>query len=134
MEWPERITADPEILAGKPVIQGTGLTVEFILELLASGQTEAEVLYSYPGLTRQDILACVAFGANAAKQVDAKRKARFVHWQDGQMWLGYLEEFPDYMTQGESIEELEENLRDLHRDLTSGEIPGVRRVAELSLG
>ena len=50
------------------------------------------------------------------------------------MWLGFLEDFPDYLTQGESLAELEENLRDLYRDLTSGEIPGVRRVAELSLG
>ena len=50
------------------------------------------------------------------------------------MWLGYLEEFPDYMTQGESLAELEDNLRDLYRDLTSGEIPGIRRVAELSIG
>jgi hypothetical protein len=48
------------------------------------------------------------------------------------MWLGYFEEFPDYMTQGESLEELEENLRDLHRDLTSGKIPGIRRVAAVS--
>jgi hypothetical protein len=59
---------------------------------------------------------------------------RFVHWQDGQTWLGFLEEFPDYMTQGESLAELQENLRDLYRDLTSGQIPGVRRVAELSIG
>lgn len=50
------------------------------------------------------------------------------------MWLGYLEEFPDYLTQGESLKELEENLLDLYRDLTSGEIPGIRRVAELSIG
>jgi hypothetical protein len=60
--------------------------------------------------------------------------ARYVQWQDGKMWLGYLEEYPDYLTQGESVAELEENLRDLYRDLTSGEIPGVRRVAELSVG
>lgn len=60
--------------------------------------------------------------------------ARYVHWQDGEMWLGYLEEYPDYMTQGESLSELEENLRDLYRDITSGEIPGVRRVAELVVG
>jgi hypothetical protein len=60
--------------------------------------------------------------------------ARYVHWQDDQMWLGYLEEFPDYITQGESLTELEENLRDLYRDLTSGVIPGIRRVAELSIG
>ena len=51
--------------------------------------------------------------------------ARYVHWQDGEMWLGYLDEFPDYMTQGESLAELEENLRDLYRDLTSGEISGI---------
>ena len=50
------------------------------------------------------------------------------------MWIGYLEEFPDYLTQGESLAELEELLRDLYRDLTSGAIPGVRRVAELSVG
>ena len=50
------------------------------------------------------------------------------------MWLGYFEDFPDYLTQGETVAELEENLRDLYRDLISGEIPGVRKVAELSFG
>ena len=62
------------------------------------------------------------------------RIARYVHWQDGNVWLGYFEEFPDYPTQGGSLGELEENLRDLYRDLTSGEIPGIRRVAELLVG
>ena len=60
--------------------------------------------------------------------------ARYVYWQDGVHWLGYFEEYPDYQTQGESVEELQENLRDLFRDLTSGEIPGVRRAAELPVG
>jgi len=60
--------------------------------------------------------------------------ARYVHWQDGDMWLGYFEEFPDYMTQGETLAELRENLLDLHRDLNSGEISGIRRVAELTIG
>ena len=50
------------------------------------------------------------------------------------MWLGYLEEFPDYWTQGQTVEDLQENLPDLYRDLTSGEIPGIRRVAEMSVG
>ena len=58
---------------------------------------------------------------------------RYVHWQDGELWLGYFEDFPDYWTQGESLVELEENLRDIYVDVTSGEIPGIRRVAELSL-
>jgi hypothetical protein len=57
----------------------------------------------------------------------------YVHWQDGDMWLGYLEEFPDYMTQGVSLEELEENLRDIYDDFSSGKIPCVRRRAELQI-
>jgi hypothetical protein len=57
--------------------------------------------------------------------------AHCVRWQDGGMWLGYCEQYPDYLTQGESLSELEDNLRDLYRDLRSGEIPGVRSVAEL---
>jgi len=59
--------------------------------------------------------------------------AKYVYWQDQDHWLGYFKEYPDYMTQGESLENLQENLKDLCRDITSGEIPGVRRVAELSL-
>ena len=47
------------------------------------------------------------------------------------MWLGYFEEFPEYLTQGESLGELPENLRDVYRDLTGGETAGIRRVAEL---
>jgi len=49
------------------------------------------------------------------------------------MWLGYLEDYPAYMTQGESLDELQENLKDIHNDLTGGHIPGVRKVAELNL-
>lgn len=58
---------------------------------------------------------------------------KYVYWQDEGMWLGYLQNYPDYMTQGESLEELQENLKDLYKDLTSGEIPGVRKVAELTI-
>ena len=49
------------------------------------------------------------------------------------MWLGCIEEFPDYMTQGETLEELQENLKDIYEDLTGGKILGVRRVAELQI-
>ncbi len=42
---------------------------------------------------------------------------RYIYWQDEDMWLGHLEEFPDYMTQGEDLDELQENLRDLYREL-----------------
>jgi predicted RNase H-like HicB family nuclease len=58
---------------------------------------------------------------------------KYIYWQDGDMWLGYLDEFPDYMTQGATQEELQENLRDIYEELTSGRIPGVRRVAELQV-
>jgi hypothetical protein len=58
---------------------------------------------------------------------------RYIYWQDDDIWLGYLEEYPDYMTQGETLAELQENLRDIYYDLTSGEIPGVRRASVLQL-
>ncbi|MCD6219191.1 type II toxin-antitoxin system HicB family antitoxin [Candidatus Calescamantes bacterium] len=60
-------------------------------------------------------------------------RIKFVYWQDGEWWLGYLEEYPDYITQGESFEELKENLKDLYKDLSSGVIPCVRKVAELEV-
>ncbi len=58
---------------------------------------------------------------------------RYIHWQDGDMWLGYLEDYPDYMTQGESVEELQENLKDLYEDFTGGHVSGVRKVAEFRI-
>jgi predicted RNase H-like HicB family nuclease len=56
---------------------------------------------------------------------------RYVYWQDGQFRLGYIEEFPDYLTQGESLEDLREHLGDLYAELSGGHIPAVRKVAEL---
>ena len=58
---------------------------------------------------------------------------KYIYWQDGDMWLGFLTEYPDYWTQGETREELEENLMDIHNELTSGTIPCVRRVGELQV-
>jgi predicted RNase H-like HicB family nuclease len=60
-------------------------------------------------------------------------RMKYIYWQDEGMWLGYLEEYPDYMTQGESIEELQDNLKDIYKELTSGTIPHVRKVAELQV-
>ncbi|MBI3599901.1 MAG: type II toxin-antitoxin system HicB family antitoxin [Nitrospinae bacterium] len=58
---------------------------------------------------------------------------KYVYWQDGDMWIGHLEEYPDYMSQGETLEELKENLKDIYKDLTSGAIPCVRKIAELEI-
>ena len=71
MPWSERIVVDPEILAGKPVIRGTRLAVEFILELLASGQSEQEILANYPGVTHEDILACLSYASYLAHEYKA---------------------------------------------------------------
>ena len=65
--------------------------------------------------------------------INIMKTIRYMHWQDEDMWLGYLEDYPDYMTQGETLEELQENLKDLYDDLTGGHIPGVRKVAELQV-
>ncbi len=67
----ERITVDTEVLAGKPVIRGTRIAVELILELLASGQSESEILASYPGLTHDDVLACLSYASHLAHEYKA---------------------------------------------------------------
>ena len=61
------------------------------------------------------------------------RSLGFTFWQDGEMWLGYLDDYPDYMTQGTSFEDLKEHLLDLYSDLSSGAIPAVRQHAELEV-
>lgn len=55
------------------------------------------------------------------------------HWQDGNDWIGYLDEFPDYLTQGSSFDDLKEHLADLYQKLSFGVIPFVRRRAKLEL-
>jgi hypothetical protein len=58
---------------------------------------------------------------------------KYIYWQDDDAWLGYLEEYPDYWTQGETLDDLIEHLKDLFLDVSSGKIPGIRRVAELTV-
>jgi uncharacterized protein (DUF433 family) len=67
MTWKDRIILDPAILVGKPVVKGTRLAVEFIIELLAQGWTEADVLKNYPGLTHEDVQACLAYASEVLK-------------------------------------------------------------------
>ncbi len=56
---------------------------------------------------------------------------RMIYWEQDGAWLGYIEDYPDYWTQGESLDGLREHLRDLYLDLTSGELPGIRKADEL---
>ncbi len=67
MAMPERIVVDPNILVGKPVVKGTRLAVEFIIDLLAQGWSEADVLRNYSSLTHADILACLAYASHRLK-------------------------------------------------------------------
>lgn len=61
------------------------------------------------------------------------RSVKYTVWQDGEFFLGYLNEYPDYWTQGYSKDELQENLKDLLHDLESGEIPFSRKVEEMAV-
>ncbi len=58
---------------------------------------------------------------------------KVVVWEDDGAWLGYLQDYPDYWTQGETREDLREHLKDLYADVTSGTIPGIRKVEELEV-
>jgi len=59
--------------------------------------------------------------------------AKIVYWEEEGSWIGYLEEFPDYWAQGDTPEDLKSHLCDLYKDLTSDELPGIRRVAHIAV-
>jgi uncharacterized protein (DUF433 family) len=61
MNWQDRIVLDPSVLVGKPVIKGTRIAVEFIIDLLAQGWSYEEIFRNYPGLNHDDIQACLAY-------------------------------------------------------------------------
>ncbi|MDF5718856.1 MAG: DUF433 domain-containing protein [Rhizonema sp. NSF051] len=67
MDWQSRITIDPNVLVGKPIIKGTRLAVEFIIDLLAEGWTTEEILRNYPGIAREDIQACLGYASATLK-------------------------------------------------------------------
>jgi uncharacterized protein (DUF433 family) len=69
----ERITLNPKIMAGKPTIKGTRLTVEYILGLFASGATSAEILEEYDGLTAADLQACFLFATRSLSEMDLRQ-------------------------------------------------------------
>lgn len=67
MNWQERITVDPNVLVGKPIIKGTRISVEFVIDLLGRGWTVEQVLREYDHLTPQDVQACLAYASDVLK-------------------------------------------------------------------
>ncbi|MEW6238169.1 MAG: DUF433 domain-containing protein [Candidatus Omnitrophota bacterium] len=67
MNWQERIIVDEKILAGKPVIKGTRLSVEFVIDLLARGWTVEQVIHEYDHLTPEDVQACLSYAGEVLK-------------------------------------------------------------------
>jgi uncharacterized protein (DUF433 family) len=65
MDWHDRISVEPKVLVGKPVIKGTRISVEFLVELLSNGWTHEQILKEYPHLTSADIQAALRYAANA---------------------------------------------------------------------
>ena len=68
MDWEERIELNPEVLAGKPVVKGTRLSIQLILELLADDWSTEEVLDQYPTLTKDDVLACLRYASERSSR------------------------------------------------------------------
>lgn len=67
MTDPERIVLDPAVLTGKPVIRGTRLSVDFVIGLMADGWTEANILQNYPGISHNDVAACLAYARDVLR-------------------------------------------------------------------
>ena len=85
-----------------------------------------------------DLLAWnVCFGTDTTTAVgnadheDHANNSDIVYWQDENLWIGYLQDYPDYMTQGETFEELQDNLKDIYDDIVTERIPFIRKVGEL---
>ncbi len=70
MSWRDRIVLNPDILAGKPIIKGTRLAVEFVIELLAQGWSEQDILRNYPGLAHDDIQACLSYASDLLRAAE----------------------------------------------------------------
>lgn len=69
-DWRERITVDPAILVGKPIIRGTRISVELLMDRLADGWTVEQIIDSYPRLTREDVLSAIAFVTEVFREED----------------------------------------------------------------
>jgi uncharacterized protein (DUF433 family) len=68
MQWKDRITIDPAVVVGKPIIKGTRITVELILDRIADGWSIDEVLVAYPHISREDVLAAILFAADPVQE------------------------------------------------------------------
>jgi len=67
MHWQHRISVDPDVLVGKPVIRGTRIAVEFVVDLLGRGWTTEQILHEYDHLSPEDIQACLAYASDVLK-------------------------------------------------------------------
>ena len=67
MDWKDRISIEPAVLVGKPVIKGTRIAVEFVIDLMAQGWSEQDILENYPGVTHEDIIACLRYAEQVLK-------------------------------------------------------------------
>lgn len=76
MNWRDHIVSDPEVLVGKPVLKGTRLSVELVLDRLADGWTAEDLFRSYPRLTREGLQAAFAFAAEVLKDEDYVVRAK----------------------------------------------------------
>jgi uncharacterized protein (DUF433 family) len=67
MDWHDRIVVDPKVLVGKPVLKGTRIAVEYVVDLLGRGWTTEQILHEYDHLSREDIQACLAYASDVLK-------------------------------------------------------------------
>ena len=68
MSWQDRIVVDPKVLTGKPVIRGTRISVELVVDLLAAGWSHAQILTSYPHLAEEDVRACLSYASELLRE------------------------------------------------------------------
>jgi predicted RNase H-like HicB family nuclease len=85
----------------------------------------------YDRACRLDFVGGAGEKGYTAVTTQTTQTVRFVSWQEDGGWLGYLEDYPDYWTQGDTLDDLKDHLKDLYADMSSGELPGIRKVDDL---
>src|SRR3981081_267773 len=85
MNWRDRITLDAAVLAGKPVVRGSRLAVDFIVGLMGQGSTEADILRNYPGITHEDIAACLQYASEILQSEKVYSAAIVWRWDSLRM-------------------------------------------------
>jgi len=95
---------------------------------------EARLFHDFLLLLYYVFNSVIILMTDSTGRINAMETKKFIYYQENDVWVGWLEEYPDYRTQGKTIDELKVNLKDIYDEINTGNIPHVRKYGELAVG